>query len=210
MQETTTQIQVRNIELTRVEGMFHEVDRPYVTTSDCPWTEANTWLLKESVTAPEHGGYDKLDFTITFENDKTYDGRYDLKHFSCETPDLISHVRDFVRFSAGVDCPDHMTEESWRGYLKATEHYSPGTTEMFADLYHNYNLGYQNELTSETAKEGQRVEVWEHPNVQPVPHQGERGYIREILPNEWAAVRIYNYPYEDTFIPLGDLRPQAV
>ncbi len=209
MQETTIKVKARSIELTRVEGTFYEVDRPYVTNSDMPWDEANTWLLKESVTAPEHGGYDKVDFTITFEDGETYSGHYVLKHFSKERPDLIAHVRDFVRFSAGIDCPPHMTEESWREYLHATEYYSPGVTENFARFYRRYNIGELQMLTPDTAREGQRVEVWQHPNVEPVPHQGERGVISSIHGNQ-AAVRFFNYAYEDTYVPVAHLRPVGV
>lgn len=209
METTSAKVQVRSITLTRVEGRRYECDRPFTTTSTSPWTEANTWLYKESVTAPEHGGYDKVDFVITFENDETYTGRYDLKHFNAEPPDLIEHVRDFVRFSAGIDCPDHMTEGSWREYLNAMEQYNPGMTEKFAKLYREYNLGEPSMLTAETARVDQTVEVWQHPDVQPVPHQGERGVISSIE-GSMAAVRFFNYPYEDTFVPYGHLRPVNV
>lgn len=134
---TATKTKVQQIVINRLEGPIG-CDSEYVVSS---WSEADTALARESWTAPKSGGYDKTDFTITFENGHTYSGRYDLKHMSVEFPNLQAHVRDFVRFSAGIDCPEHMTEESWREYLRAVEQYSPGASEQFADLYYNYEIG---------------------------------------------------------------------
>lgn len=134
----TPKVQILNITIERLEGKIDECKT--VTVTD--WDSANCVLWIMSQTAPEHGGDDAVAFVITFENGKTYDGRYDLKHHTKETPDLKEHVRDFVRFSSGIDCPKHMTEESWREYLEAIEHYSPGTREAFTKLYHNYDIGF--------------------------------------------------------------------
>lgn len=130
-------VKVQEITIERAEGLIEECKA--VTVKD--YNEANAVLMSMSATAPANGGYDKCDFWITFENGRTYEGRYDLKHHSVEIPDLAAHVRDFVRYSSGIDCPDHMTEESWREFLNATQQYNPGSMEAFADLYHNFDVG---------------------------------------------------------------------
>lgn len=82
-----------------------------ITVTD--WPAANAWLLLQSTVAPATGGYDKHDFTITWEDGETYEGRYDLKHYSIEWPNLKRHVEGFARFMAGLRRPTHMTAEEY-------------------------------------------------------------------------------------------------
>jgi len=90
-------IKPKLITIERVEGLIEEC----VTKTATSWAEANAILLKWSRTAPEHGGYDKCDFKIVFEDGYEYEGRYDLMHYRRERPDLGKHVRDFVSYHAG-------------------------------------------------------------------------------------------------------------
>lgn len=68
-------------------------------------------------------------------------------------------------------------------------------------------------LTTETVHEGQRVEVWQHPNVQPAPHQGKRGTVIAAVPSEFyrpesarmVAVDIDEYGERYTWIPVHHL-----
>lgn len=107
-------IKVKSIRLVRAEGPAEECDKPQTVSS---WLEANRVLRQWSETAPREGGYDKCDFTITYEDGETYEGRYDLKHWSCEPPDLAEHVRGFVTFHAGRRKPAWMTDEEYESRL---------------------------------------------------------------------------------------------
>jgi hypothetical protein len=90
-------IRPKRIVIVRAEGLAELCDKP----QECrDWFDANVKLRLNSTTAPTGGGYDKHDFTVTFEDGLEYEGRYDLKHWSVERPDLAKHVRSFLRWCA--------------------------------------------------------------------------------------------------------------
>lgn len=103
-------IKPRRITLTRLEGEHSGFVRVRKVAT---WAEANSLLRSWSNTAPEKGGYDKCHFLIEFEDETTYSGRYDLKHWRCETPSLDRHVRGVARLHANLDKPAWMSEERW-------------------------------------------------------------------------------------------------
>ncbi len=109
------------IEITRAEGLTSEVTgKPEVCTDahiDGAWECANHVLVKWSGTAPKEGGYDKCDFKVTWEDGETYEGRYDLKHYTIEYPNLAKHIYDFLMFHAGLKKPAHMSTEEYQRYL---------------------------------------------------------------------------------------------
>lgn len=94
----TELVKPKTITLTRAEGPINLCDKRHVVHS---WPEANALLFSWSRTAPAHGGYNKCDFTIIFEDGETYEGRYDLVHFLVEHPDLARHVRSHISYYAG-------------------------------------------------------------------------------------------------------------
>lgn len=108
-------IHVKSITITRAEGTIEEVDRPKTISS---FEEADRVLREWSETAPKELGYDKCDFTITYEDGETYKGRYDLKHWATEYPNLGKHVREFLTFHAGKRKPAWMTEEQYESFLQ--------------------------------------------------------------------------------------------
>lgn len=84
------------------------------------FADANVFLRELARNAPgPGGGYYKTDFTITFEDGETYEGRIDLTNV--ESPDLVEHVRKFVEFYAGwikaSELPSHISEEQYRAIL---------------------------------------------------------------------------------------------
>lgn len=99
-----------NIKLTRVEGPDPINHDHHLGT----FAEANELLRKWSMTAPDGGGYDKCDFTITIpEINLVYDGRYDLKSWRVECANLRAHVVNNLEFMAGVSRPCHMDQERY-------------------------------------------------------------------------------------------------
>lgn len=104
--------EVQSITLTRAEGPSAECDKPQAVTG---WQEADMVLKRWAETAPKDcQTYDKCDFTITYSDGETYTGRYDLKNWLCEFPDLGKHVRDFVTFHAGQRKPAWMSDEQYQ------------------------------------------------------------------------------------------------
>lgn len=104
------------IQITRAEGPTHLCDAPETFEGDSCWKKARAWLWLWSHTFPRNGGYDKHDFTVTFEDGETYEGRLDCKHFSCDDNDLdvAKHVRWHLEFMAGQYCPPHLSDERYK------------------------------------------------------------------------------------------------
>lgn len=91
--------------LIRVDGPTYKRGKSFTCAS---FADANSQLLRWSWTAPEHGGYNEIDFTvIDTKADIHYTGRYDLKHWTVGCPSLPNHIIDFVQFMAGDDRPRH-------------------------------------------------------------------------------------------------------
>lgn len=98
--ETLAKIPVTKIELYRAEGPTKECGPagPFNT-----WEEADRRLAIWATTAPENGGYDKVDFTITFADGETYKGRYDLQRHGEDGErgfSIAKHVKSHVAFLA--------------------------------------------------------------------------------------------------------------
>lgn len=133
-------IKPTSITLTRAEGPHEEVGKPQTVTGErhSTWIEADSVLRGWAGTAPESGGYDKIDFVVTYEDGQTYRGRYDLKHWSVESPDLGKHVSRFVKYYAGLYKPPHMSQEQYQQYLSTV---TPQTIEETKEFYERYDVG---------------------------------------------------------------------
>src|SRR4051812_22091261 len=93
-----------SISLQRVEGTNEEISRSWLFatpfTGPGMWIDASQMLLAWSDTAPLDKGYDKVYFSVLFENGWTYRGRYDLVHWSREMPDLERRFRNATAVGA--------------------------------------------------------------------------------------------------------------
>lgn len=129
-------IKVKNIELTRVEGPIDECDETLVFET---YIQANEQLRKWSITAPTTGGYDKCKFLVRFEDDDTYEGRYDLKGLGCEQDEgyginLQKRINDHLRFIANKVRPAWMNDEQWEESKKFNESYV-ASAEAYLEKY---------------------------------------------------------------------------
>lgn len=105
------------ITLTRAEGLTEECNKPFTFTT---FFDADVKLKVWSRTAPEHGGYNKIDFKIEDDGDApTYTGRYDLKHWRVECANLKGHVLRNLEFMLGQAQPAHMTKERYAAWVAA-------------------------------------------------------------------------------------------
>ncbi len=103
------------ITITRGEGPSDECGIPKTAAT---FTEANAILHRMSMSAPKNGCCDKCDFSIKDDSlDVDYSGRYDLKHWIIERPDLQGHVLGYLSFYGGESCPDRMTAEQYQDFL---------------------------------------------------------------------------------------------
>lgn len=103
-----SKIKVIRVELTRAEGPSDLCGTKFFNSL----AEADAQLRENALTAPEGGGYDKHDFTLTFEDGETYEGRIDVVHPNnkrgTKNETIGEHVRDFLRFSSGLYTKDEL------------------------------------------------------------------------------------------------------
>lgn len=127
---------VKEIVLTRAEGPSHLCDRP---TKAGSFAHANAILFQWATTAPKDGGYDKCDFTISYETEDgeegKYGGRYDLVHYTKEHPNLLGHVMAFAGCVSGKKKPVHLSDKDYEHYLSAM---SDEEREGFGMIYEGF------------------------------------------------------------------------
>lgn len=89
------------ITLIRAEGPTAECGIFFDAAS---FFDADLKLKSWSWSAPKAGGYDKCDFWIVdAATGVNYEGRYDLKHWSVELPDLKAGVVRYLEYVATED-----------------------------------------------------------------------------------------------------------
>jgi hypothetical protein len=181
------------------------------------WEDLDAQLVQIRQEIEAGAGYcNKTGFEIIFADGQTYTGRYDV--IRREIPNLRQHVRDFVGGTTGLALPAHMDVEAHERYINFV---GIEVEAAYYFLAREYAVGVKTPedrapepvamLTAETAHLNQRVEVWQHPNVQPAPYQGERGQVRELyisgtepFARPWATVALDGYA-ERVCIPLAHL-----
>jgi hypothetical protein len=109
------------ITITRVEGPTHLCGK---TVKANNFAHASAILAGWSWSAPEKGAYDKCDFAITDPDNgvEEYRGRFDLKHWRIDMPDLKAHVLGHLAFISGNGKPRHLNELQ---YMQAIGCFSP-------------------------------------------------------------------------------------
>jgi hypothetical protein len=115
----TDKIKAKTIWLHRGEGPISEAGRTVVVEVPDVWKKAHLVLLEWSDTAPRGGGYDKCDFKVTWEDNESWEGRCDIKHWSHGgDADLYvnTHIKDFAEWEAG------RAEKPWCGSVKYAEY----------------------------------------------------------------------------------------
>ena len=132
-------VQACKIELHRAEGLVEECVPVTIQIGDRPslprfaghgvvkdpqhlWLVAQLILGELGLTAPtsEEGGYDKTDFTVTWEDGETYKGRFDLQRGGVNDDGdcLWEQVGQFLGFLAGTYRPGWMDDEQWQTFQR--------------------------------------------------------------------------------------------
>lgn len=110
-------VPVKAIWLRRATGPNRDLGERLVASFET----ADAVLRKWAETAPKGGGYDKVDFKITWEDGETYKGRYDLVREDETKADLARHMKEFCSFHGGLWCPPHMKNEVYEEFIERQE-----------------------------------------------------------------------------------------
>lgn len=130
-----------SIKLTRAEGLIIECGKPVTVTGENVWKQAKSILYSWSSTAPENGGYDKCDFVVTFDDQETYTGRCDIKHYTCTDPDLdvAEHITSFMEWHAGLTIHPWCGEDKYKEYL--VQNGGEKVMQEYKDFLDSYQIG---------------------------------------------------------------------
>lgn len=110
-------IPVKSIWLDRAEGYTRDLETVTVSSFEA----ADAVLRKWARTAPEGGGYNKVDFKVTWEDGETYAGRYDLVRADTTKASLSTHMKEFCSFHGGLWCPPHMKRQIYDEFIERQE-----------------------------------------------------------------------------------------
>ena len=117
-------VKIAKVVVVRGEGPSNECNKPKEFVGVDAMFDAQMQMQKWSYTAPKNGGYDKCDFTITFEDGYVYKGRYDLTGSGRDSDEdsIRTHVIRHVEFIAGKRRPSHLNDQQYAGIMKRYEH----------------------------------------------------------------------------------------
>lgn len=105
---------ITKIDLNRAEGPHYDTGRKSAATFDAAQHIIDTWAR----TAPESGGYDKVDFKLFFSDGENYDGRLDIKHLRvADDNDLAKHVKNHLEIYSGQWQPPYMDDERYARFM---------------------------------------------------------------------------------------------
>lgn len=111
-------VKVTKVWLRRAEGPNWDLGQYTVGTLE----EADAILRRWALTAPEEGGgYDKVDFKVTWADGETYSGRYDMTHKDAHAADLGGHIRSAMEFYGGLHRSTHLTPEQYESHVATVE-----------------------------------------------------------------------------------------
>ena len=127
---TMKKIQVKEIVIIRAEGLSAECGKKHTVTS---FADSERILSYMSRTAPQGGGYDKCDFTVTFEDGESYSGRYDLKYERDET--IAEHMTSFLMWYAGLTQNPHCGQAQYEVFMARQSPAEIAEAKLFLDTY---------------------------------------------------------------------------
>ena len=113
-------IKVKAIEIERLEGKTCYCGKKQTFPG---FDQARKWLRSYSHTFPEHGGYDKHHFKLTFEDGFEFEGRLDCKHYNCDCNDLDlqEHLKNYLLIYSGKWKPTWMEDKKWKAFMADNE-----------------------------------------------------------------------------------------
>jgi hypothetical protein len=137
----TEKIKIANIFFHRVDGTTQEVKTQILNVYQSEEKEnifdiVNKKISDWSITAPYKGnGYNKCDFTLEWENGKTYGGRFDMQ-FGYNN--LSDHIKKYLTFY--VKKPWYLDQKTYDQYIAYQNSRNSDFIPKCKDLLENYQL----------------------------------------------------------------------
>lgn len=132
MSTTATKAPVKSITIEQVEGLPSECTKSSHTT----WTDANNRIMRICARSPADGTYNKCKVLVAWENDDTYQFRYDAAQVGSTSHEgsVSERVRSGLLYSAGLRCPAHTTQEAYEAHVAESPDRKERATRMLTSL----------------------------------------------------------------------------
>jgi hypothetical protein len=123
-------IKVTEIWLNRAEGPTQDVGQKKVKS----FADANRVIKNWATSAPKNGGYDKVDFKVTWEDGEVYEGRYDMTYEDTWKANIGDQIRRFMLFHSGLERPYWLTEDRYQQQVAMIEKRTGTPREAYAEF----------------------------------------------------------------------------
>ncbi len=130
-------IMVKGVTITRHEGPNSGNDFTPHGFNNLP--DGNKHLMTMAETAPDSGGYDKVNFLVTFDDANTYEGQFDLKREHMDGASIGGQMDNHANFMAGR-WPSWMDAEQYREFRADQERNDAGAEERWGAFLDGYNI----------------------------------------------------------------------
>lgn len=132
MSTTATKAPLKSITIHQVEGLKEECTK----SSHTSWADANNRILTICARSPANGNYNKCKVLVTWENDDTYQFRYDAAQVGSTSHEgsVSERVRSGLLYSAGLRCPAHTTQEAYEADVAESPDRKERATHMLKTL----------------------------------------------------------------------------
>lgn len=129
LKETMQKIKIKEITITRAEGISCECGKKHVVSS---FEDSERILNYMSRTAPK-SGYDVVDFIATFADGETYTGSYNLKYERTET--IAEQMKSVLNWYAGLTENPHCGQAQYEVFMARQSPAEIAEAKAFLDTY---------------------------------------------------------------------------
>jgi hypothetical protein len=124
-------IRVKKVWLNRAEGPTKLLTGPRTASS---LEDADRIIKGWATSAPKDGGYDKVDFKVTWDDGEIYEGRYDMVYADSWKANIGDQIRRFLSFYGGAECPYHMEQDKYEKTVAMLERRSGIPREQYLEF----------------------------------------------------------------------------
>jgi hypothetical protein len=129
-------IKVKGIFLSRAEGPTRDLGQRTVKSFEA----ANRVLKDWATSAPRDGSYNKVDFRVVWDDDESYEGRYDLTYEDTWKANLGDQIRRFMLYHSGLERPFYLPSERYESFISEMEKRTGRRREEYAEFLKDREL----------------------------------------------------------------------
>lgn len=129
-------IKVKGIFLNRAEGPTRDLGQRTVKSLEA----ANRVIKEWATSAPRDGSYHKVDFRVVWDDDESYEGRYDMTYEDTWKANLGDQIRRFMLYHSGLERPFYLSSERYESFISEMEKRTGRRREEYAEFLKDREL----------------------------------------------------------------------